>query len=189
MDQCKRCGRFLQPPPDVVFEKKCTKCGEWKYIEAFGRRRDRPSGRRSKCGRCENSANRDWIRRNPKKRHKQRKREWQVKKATEGRLQEISRRTFEWKLKTKYGMTLDAYTKRLASQHYECQLCGCALIPRKNIAIDHDHTTGVIRGILCRKCNRALGLLGDTTEDLYRAYRYLQASDKRIKVRHEESTA
>lgn len=51
----------------------------------------------------------------------------------------------------------------------------CALCFKSfDLCIDHDHRTGVFRGILCRPCNRALGLLKDSPEILERALPYLR---------------
>jgi len=44
--------------------------------------------------------------------------------------------------------------------------------------IDHDHTTGVVRGVLCKPCNTGLGLLGDSEEGLSRALDYLREGRK-----------
>lgn len=48
---------------------------------------------------------------------------------------------------------------------------------RQKIVIDHCHATGRIRGLLCHNCNRALGLLKDSEENLKRAIEYLKAED------------
>jgi len=42
------------------------------------------------------------------------------------------------------------------------------------MAVDHDHITGEVRGLLCKRCNRALGILEDSIELLQRAIQYLQ---------------
>lgn len=61
------------------------------------------------------------------------------------------------------------------SQHRGgCECCG-SLSPNGNSwCVDHDHTTGRIRGVLCHKCNQGLGLLGDTLQGVLLAVRYLQ---------------
>lgn len=46
----------------------------------------------------------------------------------------------------------------------------------KMLAIDHDHKTGHIRGLLCNNCNRAIGLLGDDIETLLNAVEYLRSN-------------
>ena len=43
------------------------------------------------------------------------------------------------------------------------------------LAIDHNHATGVVRGLLCGRCNRALGLLGDSIENLRGLLKYREA--------------
>lgn len=44
------------------------------------------------------------------------------------------------------------------------------------LAIDHDHKTGKIRGLLCTRCNTAIGLLNDNIDFLRRAIMYLNSS-------------
>jgi hypothetical protein len=53
-----------------------------------------------------------------------------------------------------------------------CQSCGKDISSTK-VCIDHDHETGIVRGILCNSCNVGIGLLGDSVEGLERAIRYL----------------
>lgn len=76
--------------------------------------------------------------------------------------------------RSKFGMTT-AEALRISSK---CQICGVGLpssnLKKKMIAIDHDHSTGLVRGILCTGCNTAIGKLGDSVEGLMRAVHYLQ---------------
>lgn len=58
-------------------------------------------------------------------------------------------------------------------QDATCPICDKAL-EAEDSAIDHNHETGEVRGILCKTCNRALGLLGDNPETLQRGVEYLK---------------
>jgi len=66
----------------------------------------------------------------------------------------------------KYGITAEQYEEMNRLQGGRCLICGQAErgtrrgIP-KTLAVDHDHDTGEIRGLLCSKCNTAIGLLDD----------------------------
>lgn len=53
-----------------------------------------------------------------------------------------------------------------------CAICGSKV----RLVVDHCHKTGRIRGVLCAKCNSAIGLLGDDTERLASAIEYLKVS-------------
>lgn len=65
----------------------------------------------------------------------------------------------------------DYYKKRAATLEGKLK----ARQQRKNhLSVDHDHSTGAVRGILCNACNRALGTFGDTVEGLERALGYLK---------------
>ena len=57
-----------------------------------------------------------------------------------------------------------------------CELCG-TIPPRYALALDHDHRTGKFRGWLCRQCNGALALIGDTSAALKRALRYVERAE------------
>ena len=62
------------------------------------------------------------------------------------------------------------------AQDGKCAICGVreAYAPRKRLAVDHDHRTGAIRGLLCGNCNAGLGQFKDNPELLAAAVRYLQ---------------
>lgn len=71
-----------------------------------------------------------------------------------------------------YGLERGDFFRILAEQEYGCAICRREINERTG-NVDHDHKTGLMRGILCSACNSGLGLLGDTLESLQRAVRYL----------------
>lgn len=81
----------------------------------------------------------------------------------------------EYNLRNKYGMTIADYARMLQEQEGRCAICGSDS-PRgryANFAVDHDHETGQVRGLLCYPCNVGLGNYGDDPELLQRAIDYL----------------
>lgn len=73
----------------------------------------------------------------------------------------------------RYGLTIERYNQLLETQKEKCAIClGISKIGRK-LNIDHNHKTGEVRGLLCDKCNFALGHFKDNKEYLLRAIDYL----------------
>jgi hypothetical protein len=72
-----------------------------------------------------------------------------------------------------YGITEDDYNRLLAAQDGKCAICGG--LRRQNLDVDHDHKTGLIRGLLCKRCNRRLlPSCGDDETVLWQAIEYLR---------------
>lgn len=81
-------------------------------------------------------------------------------------------------LKDRYGITMERFDEMRTRQRGGCAICGAAPAPPYvNLQVDHDHRTGRVRGLLCHRCNKAIGLLGDTSEALTRAAQYLAGGD------------
>ena len=79
------------------------------------------------------------------------------------------------KLKTKFGMTLKQYDTLLALQGGVCAICGTGRPGGMGrFPVDHCHTTGRIRGLLCNLCNIGLGHFKDDLARLNAAVAYLQ---------------
>lgn len=76
-------------------------------------------------------------------------------------------------LKYKYGISQDEYDAMLLSQGGVCKVCFKKNTAGRRLAVDHDHETGAVRGLLCSPCNSALGLLNDDPEIINRASEYL----------------
>lgn len=67
----------------------------------------------------------------------------------------------EWNLKHKFNISADDFDKLLAAQNGACALCGRKpdITKHNRLAVDHDHLTGLIRGLLCWRCNYSLGMV------------------------------
>ena len=74
----------------------------------------------------------------------------------------------------KYGLTLAEHDTLAASQGGLCAICG----RERPLRVDHDHATGVIRGLLCHNCNVALGLLGEDAQVISLAAQYVAARQR-----------
>lgn len=80
-------------------------------------------------------------------------------------------------LKNKYGITLNQWNELRQKQNYECAICGIHENDnKKSLAIDHNHETGEIRGLLCTTCNTGIGLLKDDIKLVEKALKYLLKS-------------
>jgi hypothetical protein len=75
---------------------------------------------------------------------------------------------------TKYGMTRAEWKALVSEQDGCCAICGLRAEYVPSLAVDHCHKTGKVRGLLCRKCNTALGQLGDDPDRLRKAIEYLE---------------
>ena len=72
----------------------------------------------------------------------------------------------------KYGITENDYLKMFEKQKGVCSICSKPQLT-KRLYIDHNHTTGKIRGLLCENCNRGLGMFKDDKNILLSAIGYL----------------
>jgi hypothetical protein len=79
-------------------------------------------------------------------------------------------------MKQQYGITVEDYDVMLTSQNGGCAICGAEKPGGRTryFAVDHCHATGDVRGLLCTKCNRGLGLFNDDTGRMERAVKYLK---------------
>lgn len=99
-----------------------------------------------------------------------------AEKISEGRKEYEAKTQYgrNWRVQKTYGISLAQYELLLSDS--VCEICGSV----DELCLDHCHSTGDIRGVLCRMCNRALGQLGDTLESLRRAVSYLEQEPKQV---------
>lgn len=148
----------------MTMMKICTVCKQHLPHEDFHNNKKSKDGKSYRCKTCDYSAQKVYK--------KERYLEFRESR------RKIQRRH-------KYGLNDDKFKEMLSEQAGLCACCGISLDegwtqnhkPNK-LVVDHDHATGVVRGLLCTKCNKGLGLLGDSVEGLEKALAYLKKSSE-----------
>lgn len=116
------------------------------------------------------SNTKNWIENNQEKRKKYFNK-WRAKQDPEY-IREYKRA----KLLEKYGITPDEYKKLFKKQKGKCAICNKKPIKGRNLAIDHCHETGRIRGLLCFRCNFGLSYFSEDAEMLLRASKHIKGT-------------
>jgi hypothetical protein len=124
--------------------KRCPDCGEMKSLDDFPRNRRCKDGRHAYCKRCHNARG----------------------KETRQRLYGGSR---HYHLARRYGIGAVEAQRLIDQQGGVCAICES----RSPDHVDHDHVTGVVRGMLCLPCNTGLGHFNDDVQIMSRAIDYL----------------
>lgn len=83
--------------------------------------------------------------------------------------------TLTWR--SRYGIDAEAFARIAHRQGVRCAGCEVTLDLGRNTHIDHDHVSGVVRGLLCQNCNMALGSAKDSPSTLRRLATYLEESE------------
>jgi hypothetical protein len=78
-------------------------------------------------------------------------------------------------LKINYGITLAEYDAIFVLQGGRCAICKESCPTQRELAVDHDHVTGEVRGLLCTQCNNGLGRFKESPALLRKAADYLDA--------------
>jgi Recombination endonuclease VII len=166
MFHCPLCGIMCVAGLPHPHMKLCNRCGE-QPCSNFYRDKYSRDGLRSICKNCDRFRNRRAYAADPDT-HRKRSAEW--KKQNSERANALNRAYRkahpEWyraarrryKLKYAYGLSLADFDALWEKQQGLCAVPGCGA-PATDV--DHCHQTNQVRGLLCGKCNRALGLLGE----------------------------
>ena len=78
-----------------------------------------------------------------------------------------------------YNITLADYDRMFEEQDGNCKICGLMEI-NKRLAVDHDHKTGKVRGLLCTRCNVTLGRIEENQETLWNMIEYLKEHENKL---------
>lgn len=152
--------------------RTCNRCGITKPRSEFSMVRNGKYAPvlKSFCKACQATAARKWYSDN-------------LQRALE------NRRRFQ--LDKLYGLTVAEYEERLQRQAGVCAIChrdepiAHGRTGKKfRLSVDHCHDTGRVRGLLCQKCNRAIGLLGDSIDLLRKAIEYLEREGESLGEGH-----
>jgi hypothetical protein len=141
--------------------KKCTQCESLKLESEFYADKSRSGkiGLRAICKSCTNANNLQWARNNPGPRENHR-------------------------LKSLFGITLQDYDKIYKLQKGVCKICKQSEKAKwRKLAVDHCHATGVIRGLLCFRCNTVLGKVEESPKIIKELLKYANVAKLKKQVR------
>jgi hypothetical protein len=130
--------------------KKCSTCQETKPLDSFNKNKSTKTGHHNQCRDCT-----------------------KLWKPSPEALKESRRKTREWNRLKFTGFTQEDFKSKLEEQGGVCAICGTDDPGKLDFCADHDHATGIKRGVLCRKCNSGLGHFNDNPELIARAIEYL----------------
>jgi len=92
-------------------------------------------------------------------------------------------KTREGRILKTYNISLEELSEMIDSQRGCCKICGKSLIDpdsNRNYDIDHNHETGKVRGLLCTKCNTALGLMFEDIKALEAMITYIKQNTEPV---------
>lgn len=95
---------------------------------------------------------------------------------------EVKARERAHRIKREFGISIEQYEEMLLAQNGVCAICFKLETRftneiRNSLAIDHNHTTGKVRGLLCSRCNRGIGVFDDDVGLLLSSVAYLKRHD------------
>lgn len=144
--------------------KKCSRCGIEKSLSEFYLHKDCVDGHAGLCKSCKLKKNAEWRQNN-----QDHIKAWS--KTSQKR----------HNLKHFFGITVEQYEELLIKQNGVCAICGGINPSGRMLHVDHDWSCcpskrscgKCIRGLLCSRCNTALGSFKDNSENLKKALKYL----------------
>lgn len=161
----------------------CTKCYRKKKPSEFSDSKTKKNGKRSWCKKCVAENTKRYYHQNVRddEELKERKRQYDRERHrrrwdTEPEYREGARRRHYL---AQYGITIEEFEALLKKQKGRCAICRFKPDPNAEkralrvLEVDHDHETGEIRGLLCRRCNDANGKYEDSADLVMKAALYL----------------
>lgn len=165
--------------------KKCSLCGELKDVEQF--RMGKGGWRSSHCHPCAREYIAKWRADNAERLRaqgrlrRQRMSEEELERKREldkARYHQDPGRARDYYLRKTYGISLERYQEMESAQDGRCRICGETCPSGRALAVDHCHTSGEVRGLLCGQCNNGLGRFKDRPDLLRAAADYLESANE-----------
>lgn len=147
-------------------KKICSSCNTIKPLSDFYKESRVKDGRARRCKKCHGKATRHYRLKNPEVYQKASLKYWHSLQVDRKKSKTLSR----------YGLSLDQYKAMIKAQDGVCAICKKECSSGLGLSVDHCHETGKIRGLLCKKCNSALGMLNDNIANFEAAILYLKNS-------------
>jgi hypothetical protein len=139
--------------------KTCTTCEQPKLLNDFYNYKASPDGKSYRCKSCDTKARKAYH---------------------DKHYHTVRAKHRDNQRKFKYGLTKEGFEKLFLEQGGCCAICGTKLSDEfgrhhkhNKLVIDHCHSTGRVRGLLCTMCNKGIGLLKDDPSIVDRALNYL----------------
>lgn len=174
----------LQVLPDIVQTKICFQCKVSKPLSDFYRNKTRKDGCQSLCKNCHTQKSAKWKAENfsrwketKAEHYKQNKIRILARQKAHGQRPEIKTKYYVGQLRRYYNITWEEYARLLREQKGVCGICAQPPEEKRKLGVDHNHKTKKIRGLLCLKCNAALGHMRDNPKLLRIAATYLELKD------------
>ena len=156
--------------------KTCSKCLSTRPSDQFNKRKANKDGLTVWCKPCVSTYNK--IR----KANYSPERVEQLKQMERAYRQSKPYKDYDWSrhIAKKFGISEFQYNEMQIAQKNCCQICSInQKDSKRRFAIDHNHSTGKIRGLLCQTCNQAIGMLKENKDILYSAIKYLEKYENR----------
>jgi hypothetical protein len=141
--------------------KTCSNCHLSRAHPEFYRDRRKRDGLSSTCKECSKARSRAWAEAHPER----------ARDTTARWRQNNLHKLRGYNLKWEYGLSSEEYQLLYDRQDGRCGICSSYF---DVLCVDHDHATGAVRGLLCRRCNSALGGFSDDSTRLRQALAYLE---------------
>lgn len=133
--------------------KSCTKCKKMVGLDCFNKNRLMSDGLADWCKPCVKEYAASYYRKNSKK---------------------MLLGARRYSMRRNFNITIEQYESMYRKQNGACAICEKQNLSGKRLAVDHDHKTGKVRGLLCHRCNYGIGYLKDNLNLLRRAFEYVE---------------
>jgi cytochrome c553 len=133
--------------------QQCTRCKQIKPLDEFSKDSRKANGRAGMCKDCHNASAKA------------------SKKHTHYKVDKEASKFYS--IKSRYGLTMQQYQEMVKAQNGRCAICGKIPTKAYGLQVDHDHSSGKVRALLCHACNVTVGFINESPELAMQIAKYL----------------